>query len=549
MIQNNNSTVSYYGNNTGPYPITFNFTNNSQIKVTIRDANGTESNLNQTSGQYSVSGNNVTTNSNYNNTDTVLLWRDVDITQTTDFINNDALDAEILESALDKLTMISQQIWEKYQRNLYIPLTDPSAEMELPTKTERANKVLSFDANGLPDVSLGAENISSYMETLLDDADAATARSTLGLGTVSTEDTITGYDSTGATVILPDTLRASVEAATGGRMTVLYDDQGYPNYMVRIPAFNLEDIDADLGTGRHPAFIVNGTDKAEIFIGAFQATVYNSRALSLPGLDPTVNVDWDAVNTYCTNKGAGWHLMTNWEWAAVAWWNIKQVEDSVLGHQPRGNTDHGRTHDEYQETGTRQDGATYDPGESSGLGRILTGSGPATWRHDLSVAGIADLVGNIWEWVGGLKIDGGRIYMPSDNYYGQADGSWPATDVYFENDSGTLRLSDTAGAVDASISVVWDALSMDAGYDALAEATRKLMVAALIAPRLTNAGAAPMTEEAIGRLYANTTDERVARRGGYWGHGSGAGLGALCLFYSRSHSSAAHGCRPAFVAP
>jgi len=351
------------------------------------------------------------------------------------------------------------------------------------------------------------------------------------------------------TLSFPDTLRASVEAATGGKMTVLYDNQGYPSSMVRIPAFNMEDIDADLGTGRHPAFVVNGVDKAEIFIGAFQARNYNSRACSLPGLDPTVSATWDNASLYCTNKGSGWHLMTNWEWAAVSWWIIKQVDDSILAAQPRGNTNYGRAYDEYQETGTRQDGGTYDPGEALGNARILNGSGPLSFRHDGTIAGISDLVGNIWEWVGGLKLDDGRIYMPSDNYYSQVDTSWAATLAYFENDTGALQLSDTAGVVDASISVTWDALTMDAGYDGLALATRKQMVAALIAPRLTNAAAAPLTEEANGTLNANTSGERLPLRGGDWGYGAHAGVGALHLSFARSLWHPTIGFRPAFVAP
>lgn len=330
-----------------------------------------------------------------------------------------------------------------------------------------------------------------------------------------------GYDTTGPTVIVPDTLRASVEAASGGRMTVLYDDQGYPSYMVRIPAFNLEDIHSDFGTGRHPAFTVGGTDKAEIFVGAHQAYVNNNRALSLPGLDPTVNVDWDQSHTYCTNKGSGWHLMTNWEWAAVVLWVMKQVTDGVLPGQPRGNTDHGRAHDEYQEVGTRQDGASYVPGNTSGSGRILTGSGPAAWRHDLTIAGIADLVGNIWEWVGGLKIIDSAIKMPNDNDYTMADSSYPDQDT---------TLSDPGDWAD-------DPTTLGAGAD------EALLRAALIKP------ATAVTNTTQGGFWITTTDERVPRRGGNWNDGSYAGLAALRLLNDRSTSTTSIGFRPAFVAP
>lgn len=372
------------------------------------------------------------------------------------------------------------------------------------------------------------------------------------IGTTTVEDTVAPSQFDSPTFLFKDPLRASLEAASGGRCTVMYDDLDYPSYMVRIPAFNLEDIDADFGTGRHPAFIVNGTEKAEIWIGMHQAYVYNSRALSLPGLDPKVSIDFDDAKTACTAKGTGWHLMSNWEWAAVALWVLKQVDDSIQANQPRGNTDYGTAHDEIQETGTRQDGATYDPGQATGFARILTGSGPHTWRHDLLPFGISDLVGNAWEWVDGLKIDGGLITMPADNYYGLAEASWPTTvnseSVYLKNNSSTLEISAEAGVVDASINNTWATVTETATFDALAAATRNALMAALIAPRLTGAGASPFTTPANGTLYANTSGGRLPLRGGFWSSGSNAGLGALILYYLRSGVVASFGFRPAFVA-
>lgn len=319
-----------------------------------------------------------------------------------------------------------------------------------------------------------------------------------------------------------DTLVASAIVAGGGRFEVMYDDQGYPSVMVRIPKFMREDIHADFGTGVHPAFIVNGVEKSEIWIGMHQARVYNSRALSLPGLDPTVSVDWDQANAYCTNKGAGWHLMTNWEWAAVSLWVLKQVADGSLAHQPRGNTDYGRAHDELQETGTlRNNGDLGSTGD-----RILTGSGPLTWRHDLSIAGIADLVGNVWEWVGGLKLVDGSIHMPVDNYYGQSDASWG--DSGKDIKSGGYHVWKTATDIFASG-------TYNAGYD------DALMRSALLLP-------ANVSDQSNGSYYTNISGERVPRRGGYWFIGSDAGLGALSLTTGRSTSAAGIGFRPAFVA-
>jgi hypothetical protein len=113
-------------------------------------------------------------------------------------------------------------------------------------------------------------------------------------------------------VFAKDTLRASVEAATGGKMTVMYDDKGYPCHMVVIPRFNLKDVEASgmLGTGVDPAFIVNDAEVPEVSIGTHQATVKDGRAFSLPAQDPAIYINYDQARSYCAAKGEGWHLMT-----------------------------------------------------------------------------------------------------------------------------------------------------------------------------------------------------------------------------------------------
>jgi hypothetical protein len=67
-------------------------------------------------------------------------------------------------------------------RELTIPIGDPALDMTLPTQANRASKFFAFDASGLPLAvagSVGGYPTTPYMGTLLDDADAATARGTL----------------------------------------------------------------------------------------------------------------------------------------------------------------------------------------------------------------------------------------------------------------------------------------------------------------------------------------------------------------------------------
>jgi len=325
-----------------------------------------------------------------------------------------------------------------------------------------------------------------------------------------------------------------VEAATGGKVTVLYDDKGYPSYMVVIPKFNVEDIDVGLGTGVHPAFIVNGVEKSEFFFGQYPAIVKDGRALSLPGVDPAASINFDAAKGYCTAKGPGWHLLSNWEWAAVAMWCIKN------GFQPRGNTYYGRHHDQVHEQGRRQDKVA--PGTASGTARTLTGSGPASWRHDNTLAGISDMVGNVYKWIDGMKIVNGKFFMPNDNNFSAVEADWVDQGVIIADDGGITKLgtpADTLETTGGTTFGAWKGLTTTTNFDALATATKQRMQQALIDPYNTS--------DPVGTFYFDTAGERVPVRGGHWSLTSSAGPGNLGLGSVRSSPSASFGFFPAFI--
>ena len=115
-----------------------------------------------------------------------------------------------------------------------------------------------------------------------------------------------------------DSCRRAVEAASGGKNTVIRDKNGNPSVMVVVPKFRLEDIDSSLGTGVHPAFLVHGKEVPEIYYPKFQNIVVNGCGVSQPGVDPAVNVSFDQARAYAMAKGPGWHLSSNAEWAALA---------------------------------------------------------------------------------------------------------------------------------------------------------------------------------------------------------------------------------------
>jgi len=124
--------------------------------------------------------------------ETVLLKRNLPLTQTTDYTPNDPFPAEAHEDALDRLTFIAQQINERVDRSVVFPESDP-ANTAIPNSVDRANKYLAFGSDGSVSVTAGTSSdivASTFAQTLLDDTDAATMRTTLGLGSLATQATV-----------------------------------------------------------------------------------------------------------------------------------------------------------------------------------------------------------------------------------------------------------------------------------------------------------------------------------------------------------------------
>ena len=128
----------------------------SDIKVIIRSATGTETVKTITThytvtGAGSASGGNVvfTSGNIPTNTETVVLIRDVPQTQAIDYIANDPFPAETHEEGLDRATMTTQQVQEELDRSIKLSRTNTMTSTEFAVgATDRASKVLGFDANG-----------------------------------------------------------------------------------------------------------------------------------------------------------------------------------------------------------------------------------------------------------------------------------------------------------------------------------------------------------------------------------------------------------------
>ncbi len=82
----------------------------------------------------------------------ILISREPTLTQGLDLVDNDALPAEQVEKAIDRLTMISQWLASRFDRSLLAPLGETVSA--LPSLASRANggsgSILGFDASGNP---------------------------------------------------------------------------------------------------------------------------------------------------------------------------------------------------------------------------------------------------------------------------------------------------------------------------------------------------------------------------------------------------------------
>ena len=292
------------------------------------------------------------------------------------------------------------------------------------------------------------------------------------------------------------------------RNEVIFDSRGIPDIMV---VFTPD----ELGL---PAEI-RGKAVKEYAISKYPNTLIGGVPYSMPYQQPAVNVNHDEAIRLCESKGPGWHLITNDEWAALAHQSRKN------GTLPRGNTDCGKSHSHPEETGT-----TYK--DSSGSSKTLTGSGPVTWNHDHTAEGVADMCGNIWEHVGGIRFVNGQVQViPNNEAAAGADQSKDSKEwtplytadgdtIYYDVEDGRIGLRPV------------EPDSKD--YDGVE--FKELIGSAIDVPeKLIELGLYPAPGyEGTDYFWLDTDGERIVFRGGNWGNGANAGV--FC-FYGASRAN------------
>ena len=291
---------------------------------------------------------------------------------------------------------------------------------------------------------------------------------------------------------------------------VIYDKDGFPSMMLK-----LENV-APTADQADRIFFVKGQEYDSIYLSRFLNSVVDGHAVSLPFMDPKVNIPMDQAIAAIKAKGEKWHLLTNAEWRYII---------DTIAEGTHGNTAFGAYHGDTSEVGIRV------PNSS---GRTLTGSGPASWFHNGNKeTGIADAIANIWKIIAGLRLRGGVLEYMKDNDAAAPDADLSKTSEEFVRvmigdkpvkiGAGKEGLIITTGEVEG-----WEAVERREVIIDLEEIPDILKDLGIITDNMKDSSEWFAADADL--------DEAIAFGGGHWLSTSGAGPSALSLINPRLNS-------------
>lgn len=173
-ISTTDSRISYNGNDvTTVFSFPYRFLNQGHLVVVSIDSLGAET-VKTLTTHYTVSGagdpagGSVTMLTAPATGTRLVIYRDTDVTQETDYVSGDPFPAESHETALDKLTMIMQEKTPGAggaTRAIQIPIGDPTSVITtLPPSIARLDKLLVFDSDG--DVTVSSFTVTQILSLI-----------------------------------------------------------------------------------------------------------------------------------------------------------------------------------------------------------------------------------------------------------------------------------------------------------------------------------------------------------------------------------------------
>jgi len=187
--------VSYAGNGaTTSFAFAYKVWAASNLKVYLRDNTTLVDTLQTLVTHYSID---IVTYPNTGNVvfvtapasgQTVVIVRDMPLTQELDLIASGSFAAENVEAQLDKLAAEIQTLREMIARTPRLPIGTSLVDLEIPNlSTAVAGDALCVNATGdgwtLAAAAVSSATVSAFMATVLDDSTASAALTTLGFST------------------------------------------------------------------------------------------------------------------------------------------------------------------------------------------------------------------------------------------------------------------------------------------------------------------------------------------------------------------------------